>query len=147
MKKSWMMGLAMVTGVVMTLSVFADDAEGVGVKKGPPEGKGNRGKAHFAASDTDGNGVLSLEEFTAAHVKREEMMKAKMGDKWDAEKAAKRPTAAAIFAKLDADGSGDLTPAEMKAGHEHRRKQAEQGKKGKDKKGADVEEPEADPAE
>ena len=72
--------------------------------------------ARFAAIDTDADGVVSLEEFKAMQEKRAEGMKKRMGDKYDAEKAAKRPSAEEAFKKLDTDASGTLTKEELAAG-------------------------------
>ena len=92
---------------------------------------GERSAAHFKASDTDGNGSISLSEFTAMHEKRVARMKERQGDRWDAERAAKRPSAAAIYKTMDADGSGGVSKAEMQEAN--KRMRARHGKRGKGK--------------
>jgi len=70
--------------------------------------------------DADGNGTVSLNEFTAAHKKRLEIRKKRMGDKWDESRAAKMPSPDVIFKKIDADENGELTSEEMRAAHKKR---------------------------
>lgn len=134
-------------------SVLAGEGE-----EGARKGRQGNGAERFKAADTDGDGSLSLAEFTAVHAKRVEAMKAKIqekrgegkgkrGERPEGEGAAK-PSVEAIFAKLDTDNSGGLSPAEMKEGHK-RMKQRRQnggckcGGKGKPGKAAD-ETPEAE---
>jgi Ca2+-binding EF-hand superfamily protein len=89
----------------MCLAVSAIAAEKG--KKGPDKG------AEFAAADANSDGVLSLDEFKAMQAKREEALKAKLGDKYD---AAKAKPAEEKFKKLDADGNGSLTKEELAGG-------------------------------
>ncbi len=97
-------------GALCVGSVLAGEADGA--KKERPAKPDMAGKK-FAEADTDGNGVVSLEEFKAMQARREEAMKKRMGDKYDAERAAKRPSAEEMFKKLDADNSGGLSKAEL----------------------------------
>jgi hypothetical protein len=95
---------------------------------------GERSAAHFKASDTDGNGSISLSEFTVMHEKRVARMKKRQGDRWDAERAAKRPSAAAIYKTIDADGNDSVSKAEMQeAGKRMHARHGKRGKRGKGK--------------
>ena len=69
-------------------AVRADEAVVADVKPGPVD----MGAKRFEALDANQDGVISLEEFTAMREKREEAMKQRMGDTYDAAKAAKRPS-------------------------------------------------------
>ena len=100
------------------LSVSVAMADDAAVQKPDP---GQRAAEHFKAMDTDGNGTISLAEFTAAQEKRTAELKAKLGDKWDAEKAAKMPSAEEKFKKTDTNGDGALTLEEMNAAHQKHR--------------------------
>jgi hypothetical protein len=120
--KRWLAVAAM--GILAGTAVMAEEAAG---EKACPKRKGPRHGAWFKKMDADGNGTVSLAEFTAAEEKRIEARKKKMGDKWNAEKAAKMPSAEERFKKLDKDGNGELTPDEMKSGH---KKHARKGNKG-----------------
>ena len=99
-------------GVLYSVSAVAGEGREPGARRAGGQGKADR----FAAADTDGNGMLSLAEFEAMHNKRQEKMKERLGDKYDPEKAAKRPSAAKIFERLDADANGSVTKEEMAAG-------------------------------
>ncbi len=148
-----------VAGAVVASMAIAEDTEapaGDAVKKPRherrerPEGA-PRAMERFKAADTDGNGTLSLAEFTVVHEKRVAEMKARMGDKWNEEQAAKRPAAGEVFTKLDTDSSGGLTPEEMAKGiregmqkrHERRGEAGQggggrpHGKRGGEKEGGD----------
>jgi len=95
-------------------------------------GKPKPRKRHFEAMDTDGNGSISLDEFTVAHEKRMAARKEKMGDKWNPEIAAKMPSAEVVFGKMDTDENGEVTKEEMKAGRETRTVNArEKGRRGR----------------
>ncbi len=96
-------------GALCAGSVLAGEEGAPKVKPPKPDMEGKK----FAEADTDGNGVVSLEEFKAMQSRREEAMKKKMGDKYDAERAAKKPSAEETFKKMDADNSGDLSKAEL----------------------------------
>lgn len=111
----------MIAGILLAglLTVQAEDAapkaEGAAVKKMRPAGGERTFGPKFELFDTNGDGAVSKEEFVKHH---EEMMarrKEKMGDKFDAERAAKMPDPAAIFAKMDADGNGSLSKEELAA--------------------------------
>jgi hypothetical protein len=102
--------------------------DGLGEGKGPEKGgPGKKGGEMFVKADADGNGTLSLAEFTAMQAKREEMRKEKMGDKADPKREGKRPSVEERFAKLDANADGQLTKEELAAGR--------QGKGGKGGRG------------
>ena len=90
-----------------------------------------RAAARFKTMDKDGNGTISLAEFKAMQAQRIAKRKKRMGDKWDPERAAKRPSAKEIFAKIDTDKSKSLTPEELKAAHKRMRGQQKKGPKGK----------------
>ena len=91
-----------------------------------------QGADRFKQMDADANGNISLEEFKASHDKRVEAMKARMGDKWDAEKAATMPSAEDIFKRMDADEDGQLTQVEMRKAHQRRMKNMERkGRRGR----------------
>ena len=85
MKRIVIMVLALVVTAGVSRMASADDV--------PKKGKGQG----FVKMDTNGDGKLSLEEFTAG--------------KPDQEKAKKR------FAKIDTDGDSSITKEEMKAAH------------------------------
>lgn len=105
---------AVVAGIVVVSlcgAAFAADGEG----KAPREHRGPSGADRFAAMDTDGDGAISLDEFTVAHKKRVDEMKARMGDKWDEERAAKRPGPEEMFKQIDKDNNGKATKEEMAA--------------------------------
>jgi hypothetical protein len=99
-------------GVSMALAGEGAAAPAEPKAKAPGGGR----EAAFATADTNVDGVLSLEEFTVMDAKRLEARKARMGDKFDAEKAAKMPSAEVRFKKLDQDGTGSLTKEEYFAG-------------------------------
>ena len=98
---------------------------------------GHKGQ-RFKAADTDGNGTISLAEFEIMHAKRVARIKENIGDRFDPERAAKRPSAAEIFAKIDTDQSGDLTKQELHQAHKQRmeRRQERGGKGGPERIGA-----------
>jgi Ca2+-binding EF-hand superfamily protein len=77
--------------------------------------------------DTNTNGVISLDEFKAMQTKREEEMKQRRGDKYDATTAATKPSAEEVFKKLDADGDGTLTRQELAAGRMPRKPRPPRG--------------------
>ncbi len=103
-----------ITAVLFGVSMGLAEEGAAPVEKKAKAGGGK--DAVFAAADTNVDGVLSLDEFTAMEAKRLEARKARMGDKFDAEKAAKMPTPEARFKKLDKDASGTLTKEEFFAG-------------------------------
>ena len=65
-------------------------------------------KNHFAAMDANNDGTVSSAEFATMHEKRVAAMKERMGDRYDPERAAKRPSAGEIFTRIDTDGNGAL---------------------------------------
>lgn len=91
----------------------------------------------FKAMDTDTNGTISLVEFKIAQEKRQEEMKKRMGEKFD---ASKFPNAEEIFKKLDLNADGALTAEEFRKSVPNRRRGEGEGVKaprhGGDKKGA-----------
>jgi len=116
-------------------AVRAEEAVAADVKPDAVDMEAKR----FSAVDTDANGVVSLEEFKAMQEKREETMKQRTGDKYDAEKAAKRPSAEEAFKKLDTDENGTLSKEELAAGRGPRGPRSQhEGKKGKQKNPAAV---------
>lgn len=66
------------------------------------------------------------------HEKRVEMIKKMMGDRFDAERAAKMPSSEEIYTKIDADGNKSVTKEEMTA---MRKKWREHHKGGRHHKG------------
>ncbi len=101
---------AVVVVVSLCGSAFAGEGEGKERRD-----HAERHKGRFEAADTDGSGAISLEEFKAAHDKRMAEFKERLGDRWDPERAAKRPGADEIFGKIDADGDGQATMDEFRA--------------------------------
>lgn len=93
-------------------AVRAEEAGAADVKPDAIDMKARR----FAGMDANTNGVISLDEYTAMLATREEAVKQRMGDKYDAEKAAKKPSAEEVFKKLDTDASGTLSKEEFDAG-------------------------------
>ncbi len=87
MKNGWM-----IAGLVATLGVTAGAAAAQGHRQGPD----------FAAMDADGDGAVTLAEFTAFAQTR----------------AATR--AERMFTRVDADGDGMVTLAEIEAAREAR---------------------------
>ena len=105
---------------VLAVSVAAGSAvmaaEGVATET-PKGSEGKQGGEWFKAMDTDGNGTVSLAEYTVVQEKRIAARKEKMGDKWNAERAAKMPSPAERFKLADKDGNGELTPQELQDAH------------------------------
>ena len=107
-------------GVCFAFSALAAEGDAKG-PEGHGKGKGRPDPAaRFAAADTNGDGVLSLDEFKAMHAKRLEMMKARPGGAGEGERP-KMPSPEEIFKKLDTDGNGSLTKEELAAGHKRAR--------------------------
>jgi hypothetical protein len=132
-----------VASVVVTSAAWAEDVEKPTddtVRKPRRERRERPARpealARFKAADTDGNGTLSLAEFTVVHEKRVAEMKERLGDKWNEERAAQRPSAEDIFTRLDKDKSGELTPAEMARGMRARFERRQRPGRGKDQKNA-----------
>ena len=92
--------------------------------------------AVFATADTNADGALSLDEFVAMEAKRLETRKARQGDKFDAEKAAKMPPAEERFKKRDQDGNGSLTKEEFFGGAAKARPERKAKAKAKAEQGA-----------
>jgi len=100
--------------VVALVLVVGLASTGLAKEKAEKAGKcGKARKTRMEAMDADGNGTVSLAEYAAAHEKRMEARKAKMGDKWNEKKAAKMPSAETLFKRLDKDGDGALTADEL----------------------------------
>lgn len=118
-----------------TLCVGALQAQEANEAKGklgrPPPHYAGSATNRFAAIDTNTNGVISLDEFKAMHTKREEVIKQRMGDTYDAALAAKKPSAEEVFKKLDTDGNGTLTKQEMAADRMPRGPRQPRGEGGK----------------
>ena len=97
----------MILASVMINNMVRAENEALPEKKQAPDFALKR----FNAMDTDQNGAVSLEEFKAAHDKRIEEMKKRMGDKFDATKV---PGPIDSFKKLDADANGSLSLEEYR---------------------------------
>jgi len=118
-------------GTLCAGALQAQEADGPKGKPGRPDrgprpimgGITNR----FAAIDTNTNGVISLDEYTAFAAKRDEAMKLRMGDKYVAPTA----TAEEIFKKLDTDGNGTLNKEELAADRGPRGPRQPRGEGGK----------------
>lgn len=127
--------------LVLASAVFAVPGEGDQNKM-----KGERDESNpaqrFAKLDTDQNGSVSLAEFTAGHEKRMAMMKERMGDKWDAERAAKSPGPEVAFGKMDSNHDGMLSKEEMASAPKmHGQRGEKHSSDGNDKKAVDGETP------
>jgi hypothetical protein len=61
------------------------------------------------------------------HARRVAKIKEKLGDRFDPERAANKPSAAQIFAKIDVDQSGDLTKQELHEAHKRRMERRKEG--------------------
>ena len=112
MGKAWKVILA--AAVIGTVAGSAALAQGEGgAKEKHKQSDGRHRGDWFKEMDTNTNGTVSLAEFIAAHEKRMAELKARMGDKFDAEKANKMPPPEETFKKMDADGNGEVTKEEM----------------------------------
>jgi hypothetical protein len=110
----------------------AQEADGAkGKPRRPPPHVSGSATNRFATIDTNTNGVISLDEFKAMLAKREEVIKQRMGDTYDAALAAKKPSAEEVFKKLDTDGDGTLTKQEMDADRMPRGPRPNRGEGGK----------------
>jgi Ca2+-binding EF-hand superfamily protein len=76
----------------------------------------DRGAIPFAAYDSDGNGIISEQEFYAVRAKR---MAARAEEGRPMRNAANAPA----FSEFDSDGDGGLTPDELAAGQQSRMQQ------------------------
>lgn len=85
--------------------------------------------ARFAAVDTDGDGVRSLDEVALAHEQRLERITQRLGDRYDLERAAHPPSAEEVFARLDTDANGFVSPEELAEARRmaHQRRAARRG--------------------
>ncbi len=117
--------------VVCAWGITQATAEPKPGKEGARPERGDR----FAAMDTDGDGKISLAEFAVSHEKRQQARKEQMGDRWDAERAAKAPTAAMRFTKLDTDSDGYLSKEEFRDGNRQYREAQREREKARDGKG------------
>jgi hypothetical protein len=113
MNKRTMTRLIALAGLALAGLAGAEEAAAPAAK---PKRADKGQQAGFAAADLDGDGTLSLTEFTAMQNQRREAMKARLGDKFDAAKAAKMPDPAKQFAELDKNADGRLTAEEFAAG-------------------------------
>jgi Ca2+-binding EF-hand superfamily protein len=107
----------MFVGVLTAVTVMAEEGA-----KPERKDRSRHAEERFAAADTDSDGNISLPEFKALHAKRMEMIKKRMGDRFDAERAAKMPSSEEIYAKIDADGNKSVTKEEMSSAHKKRHK-------------------------
>lgn len=119
-----------VTALLAAASVMGAQDEDGGRGKG--KGKGRQQpdpKAMFNRMDANEDGVIKLDEFKAAHEKRQEMMEKRRekmaermkekGQKGKARADREPPTAEEVFEKADADGNGEI---DMKEWMQHQRK-------------------------
>ncbi|NLF22776.1 MAG: hypothetical protein GX590_06385 [Lentisphaerae bacterium] len=118
--------VGLMAGLLGAAGLHAGEA-GVPAEKQATKAKVEKA-APFAGADANADGMLSLDEFKQMDAKRQEMRKAKMGDKYDPAKAAKMPSADARFKKLDANADGLLTKEEMTAARARPDKKARQPK-------------------
>lgn len=132
---------------VVAIAASALRAEGEGATPAPAKDPDARGAERFKAMDTDGNGTVSLVEFTAAHDKRISDMKTRMGDKWSEEKAAKMPKPEEVFKKADLNADGELTPEELRGAGQKRLEDRPRGPRGEKKNAAGALAPAAAPAQ
>lgn len=99
--------------------------------QGQGKGKGKHApEERFARIDANSDGALTLEEFSTAHARRMEKMKAREDDL--PEGARTPPPPAEIFRHMDADSDGAVTLAEFTA-HARNREAGKGGKPDKKK--------------
>ena len=99
---------ALTVSVLAIGTAFAERGEG--------GGKGGRNPADiFAKIDADGNGSVTLDEFTTAHEKRVARMKERKGDRERPEGARTPPAAGEIFSRIDSDGDNAVSQEEFEA--------------------------------
>ena len=113
MEKLRFLSAGLLAGLFCASLAVAEEAAAPAEKKAKAPGGRD---AVFAMADTNADGALSLDEFVAMETKRLEARKARLGDKYDAEKAAKMPSAEERFKKRDQDGNGSLTKEEFFGG-------------------------------
>lgn len=134
-----LMAALLSVGVLCVATSFAEEDESKGKGKGKHGKRGEemkeRAEKHFTETDADGSGEISLAEFKVMIEAKHEAMKEKLGDKYDPERAAKRPAAEEIFKKIDADEDGNLTREEMRAAHSKRGRHGKGRGKGKGEEG------------
>lgn len=99
-------------------------------KAGAGAAKRGNMDAMFTEADANVDGMLSLDEFKVMDAKIQENRKARMGDKFDAAKEVKKPSAEDRFKKLDADANGLLTKEELMGGARQKDHPAGQKKQG-----------------
>ena len=105
----WSVVLAAVAAMVVGLSAYAKEGkkEGADAKAKP----GANAEKIFQKMDSNGDGKVSKEEYTAAQEARAQKSGQALDDK-------KKAALDKHFTKMDADGDGSLTLDEFKAGME-----------------------------
>lgn len=94
-------------GLLATFSIAEDDLS-------------KRGPVSFTTYDTDGNGLISQQEFDELKQKRKDIRK-KSG------RAMRKVDTSPQFSDFDTDGDGQITPVELKAGQNARMGQGNRG--------------------
>ena len=133
MEKLRFLSAGLMAGLFCASLAVAEEAAAPAEKKAKAPGGRD---AVFATADTNADGALSLEEFVVMEAKRLETRKARQGDKFDAEKAAKMPSAEERFKKRDQDGNGSLTKEEFFGGAAKARPERKAKAKAKAEQGA-----------
>ncbi len=119
-KLIWLM-CGLMAGGLATDIALAEPGDGGGKEKRSPEER-------FSRMDADGDGKVTLEEFSAAHAKRMEKMKERESDRPQGDRTP--PPAEEIFARMDANSDGSITLEEFTEHGEKRRAEMKEKKKG-----------------